>query len=128
MQMLIDFDEIAKLSPIATAIIAAVGVWIAKKNLDRWHVETTGKRKAELAEQALLTFEGFHQLDVWFQVGLAYGMWHVTGDRRGAEPGICDPGRAARTRWQSHGTLACCNLSSFSGTSPMTQTRTVIYA
>jgi hypothetical protein len=74
MQMLIDFDEIAKLSPIATAIIAAVGVWIAKKNLDRWHVETIGKRKTELAEQALLTFEGFHQLDVWFQVGLAYGM------------------------------------------------------
>ncbi len=49
--------ELAKALPsVVTAGTAIYGVHIAKAGLDKWRVETIGKRKAELAEQALIAF------------------------------------------------------------------------
>lgn len=46
--------EIAKAIPgFFTAGAAIFGAWIAKKGLDKWKSETMGKRRIELAEQAL---------------------------------------------------------------------------
>jgi hypothetical protein len=49
--------ELVKSIPgIVTAGTAVAGVWIASLGLNRWHQETTGKRKVELAEQVLVDF------------------------------------------------------------------------
>jgi hypothetical protein len=49
--------EVGKAIPsFFTAGAAVYGAWMAKKGLDKWKIETVGKRKAELAEQTLVAF------------------------------------------------------------------------
>jgi hypothetical protein len=58
--------ELAKALPsIVTAITAVVGVSIARAGLDKWRIETVGKRKAELAEQALTAAYEVRDVFVW---------------------------------------------------------------
>jgi hypothetical protein len=59
--------ELVKAAPsVVTAITAIYGLGIAKAGLDKWRVETVGKRKAELAEQALIAF--YEARDVFVSV------------------------------------------------------------
>jgi hypothetical protein len=59
--------ELVKALPsVVTAVTAVYGLRIAKAGLDKWHVETIGKRKAELAEQALVAF--YEARDVFVSV------------------------------------------------------------
>ena len=49
--------EVVKvLAPVATAGAAWFAAIIAYRGLNKWRAETIGKRKAELAEQALVAF------------------------------------------------------------------------
>jgi hypothetical protein len=49
--------EVVKALPsIVTAVTAVIGVWIGARGLRQWREETIGKRKAELAEHALVDF------------------------------------------------------------------------
>lgn len=53
-------------APMFTACAACVGAWIAWRGLSKWHAETVGKRRAELAEQTLIAF--YEARDVFFGV------------------------------------------------------------
>jgi hypothetical protein len=58
--------ELAKSLPgVVTAITAVIGVSIAYRSLNKWHDETVGKRKAELAEQALIAFYEARDVFTW---------------------------------------------------------------
>ena len=49
-----DLGEIIKvMAPIFTASAACFGVWLGWKGLSKWHTETVGKRRVELAEAVL---------------------------------------------------------------------------
>lgn len=48
-----------------TAITAIIGVLIAKSGLSKWRTEAIGKRKAELAEQALTLFYEIADVFIW---------------------------------------------------------------
>jgi hypothetical protein len=77
-------EELAKTLPsVVTAITAIYGVGIAKAGLDKWHVETIGKRKAELAEQALTAF--YEARDVFVWVRTPAGFNGEGGSRRPAD-------------------------------------------
>lgn len=66
--------EIAKTLPgFFTAGAAIFGAWVAKKGLDKWKVETVGKRRAELAEQTLvLVYEARDVLKLARSSGLSH--------------------------------------------------------
>lgn len=75
-------SELLKALPsIVTAVTAVIGVLIAKRGLDRWHVETIGRRKAELAEQALTAFYEVRDVFIWVR---SPGMFGGEGERRKA--------------------------------------------
>jgi hypothetical protein len=58
--------ELAKAVPsVVTAITAIVGVVIAARGLTRWREELIGKRKTELAEQALIAFYEARDVFLW---------------------------------------------------------------
>ncbi|MBE0619148.1 MAG: hypothetical protein IH605_01005 [Burkholderiales bacterium] len=60
------WGELLKAIPsIVTATTAIVGLWIAKAGLDKWQRETLGKRKAELAEQVLISFYEARDVFKW---------------------------------------------------------------
>jgi len=62
--------ELLKAVPgVITAITAVAGVTIASRGLNRWHVETLGKRKAELAEQALIAAYEARDVFKWVRTG-----------------------------------------------------------
>jgi hypothetical protein len=68
--------ELAKAIPsVATAIAAICGVSIAKAGLNKWHAETIGKRRAELAEAVLADFYRFEDVmrEVRSPLPLDYG-------------------------------------------------------
>jgi hypothetical protein len=72
--------ELAKALPsVVTAITAIYGLRIAKASLDKWRVETIGKRKAELAEQALVAV--YEARDVFVSVR-SRGIFGGEGDSR----------------------------------------------
>jgi hypothetical protein len=58
-------ELLKSLPSIVTAVTAIVGVSIAKAGLDKWRAETLGKRKADLAEQALIAFNEAKDVFVW---------------------------------------------------------------
>ncbi len=55
-----DWSEVGEftkaVAPVFTAGAACTGAWIGWRGLEKWRAETIGKRKAELAEQALMAF------------------------------------------------------------------------
>ena len=52
-----DLGELIKdLAPAFTAAAAWFAACTARRGLNKWHVETIGKRKAELAEDVLSSF------------------------------------------------------------------------
>lgn len=72
--------ELAKALPsVVTAGAAIYGVVIAKAGLAKWHDETIGKRKAELAEQALVAV--YEARDVFVLVR-SRGIFGGEGDSR----------------------------------------------
>jgi hypothetical protein len=67
------------LPSVVTAVAAIYGVVIAKAGLAKWHDETIGKRKAELAEQALVAV--YEARDVFVLVR-SRGIFGGEGDSR----------------------------------------------
>lgn len=66
--------EILKAVPsVVTAITAVVGVRIASSGLNKWREESAGKRKAELAEQALTDFYEARDVFTWVRSRGAFG-------------------------------------------------------
>ena len=66
--------DLIKIAPsVVTAITAIVGVCVAKAGLNRWHTETIGKRKADLAEQALVAFYETRDVFRWVRVTGGFG-------------------------------------------------------
>src|SRR5208282_3081313 len=66
--------ELVKAIPsVVTAATAVFGVYIAKAGLNRWRIETVGKRKAELAEQALTAFYEARDVFVWVRSRAGFG-------------------------------------------------------
>lgn len=61
-----DFGEIIKtVAPVVTASAACFGAYLGYRGLEKWRVETIGKRKAELAEQALIAFYEARDVFLW---------------------------------------------------------------
>jgi len=52
-------------APAFTAGAACAGAWIGWLGLKKWRAETVGKRKTELAEQALIAFYEARDVFVW---------------------------------------------------------------
>ena len=78
------FLEFLKAAPsVVTAITAIVGVYVAKRGLDKWHIETIGKRKTELAEQSLVAFYEARDAIKW---ALSRGSFGGEGESRKALP------------------------------------------
>ena len=67
------------LAPVATAGAAWFAAIIAYRGLNKWRAETIGKRKAELAEQALVAF--YEARDVFVLVR-SRGLFGGEGDSR----------------------------------------------
>jgi len=66
--------ELIKALPrVVTAITAIIGVWIAKANLEKWRVETIGKRKAELAEAVLADFYEAREVIYYARMPVTFG-------------------------------------------------------
>jgi|SRR5579871_2813644 len=66
--------ELAKAAPgIVTAATAIWGVLIARAGLKTWHVETIGKRKTELAEQALIDVYQARDVFRWVRARAIFG-------------------------------------------------------
>lgn len=68
------YIELIKAVPgIVTAVTAVVGVLVARAGLNKWHMETIGKRKAELAEQALTAFYEAQDVFKWVRAPVMFG-------------------------------------------------------
>lgn len=75
-----DFGEVIKaVAPIVTASAACFGAYLGYRGLEKWRVETIGKRKAELAEQALTAFYEARDVFVWVR---SRGMFGGEGSSR----------------------------------------------
>jgi hypothetical protein len=75
--------ELAKALPsVVTATTAVVAVVIAARGLNRWRVETIGKRKAELAEDVLADF--YQARDI-INAARSPGSWSYEGATRPKE-------------------------------------------
>lgn len=86
--------EVLKAFPsIITAITAIIGLAFAKRGLDKWHAETIGKRKAELAEQALAAFYEARDVFIWVR---SPGMFGREGESRTAAAEETDQQRRDR--------------------------------
>lgn len=76
--------EIAKAVPgFFTAGAAVFGASMAKKGLDKWKIETVGKRRAELAEQTLVTV--YEARDV-LKLARSGGRSHTRVPEEGEDP------------------------------------------
>jgi hypothetical protein len=81
----VEAGEIAKaIAPMFTAGAACFGAWIAWHGLEKWRIEMVGKRKADLAEQALTA--AYEARDV-FVVARSRGFLGGEGDSRKERPG-----------------------------------------
>jgi len=77
--------ELVKAIPnVVTAITAIVGVSIAACGLNKWRAETIGKRKTELAEQALIAFYEARDVFVWVR---SRGIFGGEGESRTPDDG-----------------------------------------
>ena len=87
-----EFGEVVKaVSPVFTAAAACFGAYIGWKGLERWRVETAGRKRMELAEEVLA--DVYEAIDVfrWVRSPLAYagemqwrpGREHEVEDIRG---------------------------------------------
>jgi hypothetical protein len=77
--------DLAKAIPsVVTAITAIVGVVIGARGLTRWREELIGKRKAELAEQALIAFYEARDVFMWVR---SRGIFGGEGGSRAPEDG-----------------------------------------
>ena len=84
------------LPSFVTALTAIVGVCFAKRGLDKWHAETIGKRKAELAEQALMAFYEARDVFVWVR---SPGMFGGEGSTRQSISGETERQRSERNTY-----------------------------
>jgi len=69
-----DVGEFTKaVAPVFTAGAACTGAWIGWRGLEKWRDETIGKRKAELAEQALMAFYEARDALAWVRAPVGFG-------------------------------------------------------
>jgi hypothetical protein len=81
--MLVEIGEFVKaVAPAATAAAAATATWIGYKGLTKWQTELLGKRKTELAEEALADF--YQMQDIMRAVRSPVGWWGAEGLTRKA--------------------------------------------
>jgi hypothetical protein len=66
-------ELIKSLPSVVTTITAIVGVCIGARGLRKWHDETIGKRKAELAGQALVSFYEARDVFTWVRSRAIFG-------------------------------------------------------
>ena len=80
-----DVGEVIKVvAPIFTAGAACTGVFIAYKGLEKWRAEIIGKRRADLAEQALIAFYEARDVFLWVR---SRGIFGAEGSSRTPVPG-----------------------------------------
>ena len=73
-----------------TAVAACFGVYLGFQGLEKWRDETIGKRKTELAEQALVAFYEARDVLGWVALGVSLERKAVLGPRL--------PGKAINNR------------------------------
>ncbi len=89
-------ELIKSLPSVVTAITAIVGVWIGARGLRKWRDETIGKRKAELAEQALVSF---YEAGDAFNWARSRGLFGSEGETRKASESESDEVKTKRNTY-----------------------------
>ena len=92
-----DVGEVIKaVAPVFTAGAACTGAWIAYRGLEKWRAETIGKRKAELAEQALASMYEVRDVFQWARTRVIFP---GEGETRSPEEDEPEKIKARRNRY-----------------------------
>lgn len=81
-----EIGEITKaIAPVFTAGAACAGAYIGYRGLEKWRAETIGKRRHELAEQALISFYEVRDIFTWVRSRGIFGGEGQTRTATGSE-------------------------------------------